>query len=450
MTTTLQPGQQVTGQTTKRVFTVLRSIAQGGQGEVLLAEWNNNQYAIKWYFPRSATPQQRLRIEKLVGDKAPSQHYLWPLDLVTANGIDGFGYVMFLRPPQYLKITRIKAMCNDAMLTTIVEVSRNLAMAFRDLHIKGLAYFDIKGDNGFFDPATASVLICDCDNVTFSGDQTQIAGTFPYMAPELILGKAKPSARTDLHSLAVLLFELMVRNHPLEGKQEGEFEVLDYAARRKIYGESPLFIFDPKDSRNRPDPHWHPNAQFFWNMLPTFLQELFTKAFTVGLHDPSQRIVESEWIKAFVRLLDGIALCPDCQSEVYTDPMTNTKASCWFCQKVVPTPMHLELKDRSKKGDPVVHRIVLHATVDGVPAKRLFRDHFDSSLLLGERGKPIGIVEAHPNNPKVLGLANLSDVAWRYRSTSGEEHPLEPTKRAQLSPGVRITFGGTHIYGDVV
>jgi eukaryotic-like serine/threonine-protein kinase len=38
-----------------------------------------------------------------------------------------------------------------------------------------------------------------------------------FMAPEIIRGEALRSTLTDLHSLAVFLFYLFVRGHPLEG-----------------------------------------------------------------------------------------------------------------------------------------------------------------------------------------------------------------------------------------
>ena len=38
--------------------------------------------------------------------------------------------------------------------------------------------------------------------------------------PEVLLGQAKPSARSDLFSLAVLLFRLLTRHDPFRGQRE--------------------------------------------------------------------------------------------------------------------------------------------------------------------------------------------------------------------------------------
>lgn len=59
----------------------------------------------------------------------------------------------------------------------------------------------------FFDPDTGDVLICDNDNVSANGiDNSSVYGTPRFMAPEIVMGQAKPSRNTDLYSLAVLLF----------------------------------------------------------------------------------------------------------------------------------------------------------------------------------------------------------------------------------------------------
>lgn len=43
-------------------------------------------------------------------------------------------------------------------------------------------------------------------------------------------------------------------NHPLEGKQEASIKCMDMAARVKLYGTDPIFIFDPDNKTNRPVP----------------------------------------------------------------------------------------------------------------------------------------------------------------------------------------------------
>ena len=65
------------------------------------------------------------------------------------------------------------------------------------------------------------------------------------MAPEIVRGEAKPTTESDLFSLAVLLFYMLMMHHPLEGKKESDIKAFDLPAMNKIYGLEPVFIFDP-------------------------------------------------------------------------------------------------------------------------------------------------------------------------------------------------------------
>ena len=61
-------------------------------------------------------------------------------------------------------------------------------------------------------------------------DNSAVYGTPRFMAPEIVLGKAKPSRNTDLYSLAVLLFYMFMMGHPLEGKLEADIRCMDIHA----------------------------------------------------------------------------------------------------------------------------------------------------------------------------------------------------------------------------
>ena len=139
------------------------------------------------------------------------------------------------------------------------------------------------------------------------------------MAPELIHGAAppalgesglhlaNPSTETDLHSLAVLLFQLWVWHHPLHGELEYRCRCWDLPAKRKVYGEAPIFVFDPQDRRNQlPNDPDYTTAQRRWQLCPPSLKELFANAFTTGLKEPASRVTEGEWQTLFRQLKDGV------------------------------------------------------------------------------------------------------------------------------------------------
>ncbi len=81
-------------------------LGAGGQGEVYRAISNSDLLALKWYFPASATEDQRSALELLIKKGSPAEQFLWPLALASAPGIEGFGYVMPLRDPRYNTKTR--------------------------------------------------------------------------------------------------------------------------------------------------------------------------------------------------------------------------------------------------------------------------------------------------------------------------------------------------------
>jgi len=84
-----------------------------------------------------------------------------------------------------------------------------------------------------------------------------------YTAPEIMLGKARPGIQTDAFSLAVVLFLHWTNSHPLEGKA-AVVPFMDAETEMRIYGENPVFIFDPNDDSNRPVQGVHQGAISRW------------------------------------------------------------------------------------------------------------------------------------------------------------------------------------------
>ncbi len=149
-------------------------------------------------------------------------------------------------------------------------------------------------------------MICDNDNVSFDNSKPGgVLGTPGFMAPEIVRGEKRPSKDTDRYSLSVLLFYLFMVNHPLEGKLEASIRCMDMAARVKLYGTEPVFIFDPNNKTNRPVKGIHDNATIYWPLYPEKLRQMFTKAFTVGLNEPSKRITEPFYLFMVNHPLEG-------------------------------------------------------------------------------------------------------------------------------------------------
>lgn len=438
----LKPGQIVQSQLSGQPCVVEKLLGGGGQGEVYRAKWAGADYALKWYFPHQATPEQRAILEKLVMDKeysAPSDAFLWPLDLANAPGVQGFGYIMRLREPRYKNLVDLMKNRIDPRFRALVTVGLGLADSFFKLHAKGLCYRDISFGNAFFDPLTGEALICDNDNVAENrSGKGGVLGTPDFMAPEIVRGEALPSRQTDLFSLAVLLFYIFHVSHPLVGKKILSIRAWDLPARTKLFGTEPVFIFDPQDHSNEAveDPLGEAgtNALRYWPIYPRFLRETFIKAFTDGIREPDHgRVTEGEWRRVLSQLRDSIFYCPHCSkdgTENFYDP-EEVKASggkpapCWSCKKETKLPYRIR-----------IGKAIVMLTHDG----KLFPHHLDAKLDF-DFAKPAGEVVRHPTDPHVWGLKNCTAEKWVATMPDGTMKDVEPGRSVLLKTNVKVNFG---------
>ncbi|MBN1250253.1 MAG: serine/threonine protein kinase [Anaerolineae bacterium] len=429
----LGDGQEVQTVTSKMTCRVEAFLGGGGQGEVYRAVLDGKVVALKWYFPAQATPEQRSALEVLAKKGPPTAKFLWPMELTESPDVPGFGYVMPLREPRYKSIVDLMKRRAEPTFWALATAGIELAHSFLDLHAMGLCYRDISFGNVFFDPDSGEVLICDNDNVSVDGQgEAGVLGTPRFMAPEIVRGEALPSANTDLFSLAVLLFYMLMMHHPLEGQREFDIKCLDLPAMNKLYGTDPLFIYDPVDASNRPVPGFHDNAIAFWPIYPQFLRDLFIRSFTTGLSDPvNGRVRESEWRSAMSRLRDSIFYCGNCGAENLYDVealriSAGVPGSCWSCGTALVLPPRIRI------GDVVL--MLNHDTA-------IYPHHVDDDRLY-DFSKPVAEVAQHPRDPGIWGLRNLGDEKWTATTDGGQSYQdVAPGRSVTLGVGTRINFG---------
>lgn len=418
---------------------VLSFIASGGQGEVYRVQSSQGEKALKWYFPDAATSEQRVILEKLVDMDQNDPRFLWPKALVESDRLKRqFGYLMPLRPPHFASLPALfRRKVPDATFRSVTTACIHLVEAFRSLHARGLAYRDINMGNVFFDPIRGDVLVCDNDNAIFEGQMTGVGGTMEFMAPEVVREEAQPRTQTDLHSLAVLLFLLLVNHHPLEGALEQKIHCFDAAAKERLYGVHPVFIFDPHDDSNRPVLGVQDTADSLWKLLPTAIRALFIQAFTVGLHNPDNgRVRETQWRDALRKMRDQIVICSRCQAQNYHDMdayrETRVTAPCWSCKLPLVLPPRLRL------GNGVIVMLNLGAS--------LHPHHLDASRSL-DPTTVVAEVTQHPAKPGVFGITNRSSDAWSMIDATGIPRMIEPGRSAPLRDGLTLEIGS--VRGDV-
>ncbi len=412
------PGAKLRMERAGTMLTVEKRLGEGGQGVVDRVLMNDTPFAVKFYRPGPRTAEQRQAIEELVErGRPPHPAFVWPIDVVTCDGIDGFGYVMPLMEPRFTSFAQLLSEPVQPPFRVITTIARELVDAFAALHSSGLCYRDISFGNLAVDAATAQVAILDNDNVGTDNERIFIRGTLRFMAPEIVREEALPSTVTDLHSLAVFLFYLFVHGHPLEGarvESTYDWESGEHPSESQLsvrhFGTEPLFVFNPDDASNRPLPG--DPMLTWWSLYPKFFRDVFVRAFTTGLQDASLsgRVTEGVWRRTLLRLHDSASMCPGCNAAMFWDPDEPT-APCWNCHGVPPEPAILDVNGNNLvlcEGAAITNH---HLTRD--------RDY---------RGIA-GVVEAHPQQPGRLVLRNLSQRTWSVVPDGEEPKSVAPGQR---------------------
>jgi DNA-binding helix-hairpin-helix protein with protein kinase domain len=417
----LRPGTRLTAFSSS--LTVGEELGRGGEGIVYGIHDGSGacRYALKWYLPHVASPTRLSLLSYIIDRGAPSDRFLWPLNLLRASDDSTFGYLMELRPDGYVGLAALLRGRVERREGAVVRFGFELARSFLALHGIGLCYRDINFGNAFFEPVTGRALICDNDNVGIDGvSPTGVRGAPGFMAPEIVRGEALPSRVTDNYSLAVMLFYLLMVGHPLEGRRTWN-EPDDPETRARFFGHEPIFIFDPDNDANRPVEGVHDHVEVMWNRFPRFFRASFSRVFTSGLFDPQNgRVLDSEWCDALARLLDLMWVCQACGTTSYVEP-DEPGRGCIVCGAEPPGLI----------------RIGSHLLVVS-PRLRITKHHLNFDL---DIDTPIAVASGHPTIPGRLGLRNVSAQAWNIGARTGELGNLEPGRSVELVAGLRIDLG---------
>jgi eukaryotic-like serine/threonine-protein kinase len=425
----IQPGQTLRMERGGAAVTVEKRLGEGGQGVVHQARLGEASFAVKWIRPGPGTEELRKSIGELIrGGRPPHRAFVWPIDLVASDVMPGFGYLMPLLEPRFVSLAPMLNMETNPPFRTVATLGRELVDAFAALHSSGLCYRDISFGNLRIDPDAREVAIIDIDNVGVDGAPTLVKGTGPFMAPEILRNEALPSTVTDLHSLAVLLFYLLIHGHPLLGMRadasytwEHGQHISETELMVRNFGLHPLFVFDPGDRSNGPVPGDAVAA--WWPIYPQQLRRVFTQAFTKGLHDASLdgRVLEGTWRRALLSVHDSVSACPACSAPVYYD-LEQAATRCWHCRSMLPAPQVLTVPGGT---------LVLSEGA-AVSSHHLYRDR--------QYGTVCASVEPHPGRPGRVVLRNLTDKTWATVPDGEEPKRVAPSQRLGIRP-MQIDFG---------
>ncbi|HLG13306.1 MAG TPA: hypothetical protein VJH03_02125 [Blastocatellia bacterium] len=196
----------------------------------------------------------------------------------------------------------------------------HLARAINRLYRNGFTHCDLSIGNVFIDTSNGQVSIIDLDNLAVEGFlPAKVVGTAGYTAPELVTRqRSEPNHTTDAHSLAVLIFNLLMFRHPLVGSKIN----IDYAD--DPFGQNALYTDHPTNKSNR-----FTKGGFRLSDLPKDIQDLFHAAFVTGLHNSQHRPTATAWVKSLWKALEFLYVCEGCKQTTF---FTNhSSPECLFC-----------------------------------------------------------------------------------------------------------------------
>ena len=408
---------------------VKSKIGEGGQGAVYIVDYKGKEYALKWYlsnYLKSLKPNYKKFYSNLsnnVINGAPSNSFLWMKAVaITGKKSKGFGYLMDLRPDNYVEFTKfIKAKEKFSSTKVVLNAAINVINAFQSLHRMGLSYQDLSPGNFFIDKHTGEVLICDNDNVAPNGQNLGVGGTPGYMAPEVILGAEKPSTNTDLFSLAVIIFELLFLSHPLEGANTCKYPCLTPKVEQEIYAINPVFVCSDVNKVNAPVKGLCSNLINLWPTYPNYIHDIFKKAFSEdALKNPSKRLSEREWKEILYKLYDDSIECPRCKDLNFVSMAKDNKLKCYSCGK-------------DYHG---FYKVIVNGYSIVIGKDKVITEYH---LNHGNYKELVGTFIESKKNPGVFGLRNDSSYIWAVEYPGKNMINYEPGKTVTMIPDTRIT-----------
>ena len=351
--------------------------------------------------------------------------------------------------------------------SSYIRICLQLARAIRKIHNIGLFYSQLSLLSVLVDPIKRTVCLIDFDAVVIPNlYPPSVLGTPGFIAPEVFRtqslkvddqNKYLPCRETDLYTLAVLIYSLLLYRHPLRGPKvhDANDPIRD---ENLMMGQNALFIEHPTDQSNRPTKRWldkqwkgrkisnvqipylpwtDPN-QVPYTALGPYLSPLMKQAFVDGLHDPKKRPSANLWEQALVRTADNILPCSNsaCPQKwfIYNN---ETRPTCPFCKtdyhESIPV-IDFYFKRDEKSFVQANHRMVArHGT-------RIYKWHTNEYTPTGENlrnedRKPQGVIFKRDNkwqflNQEIHGL----------RLNAPEQRDVSINETIEITEGMQLLF----------
>lgn len=212
-------------------YRILSALGSGGMGVVYRAEDTElrRTVALKFLPERSAQDDRMLERFKQEARNASALNHPNICTIYEVGEADGEVFIAM----EYVEGRSLAEQIRPGGLPpeTVIRYGRQVAAALDHAHERGIIHRDLKcvnivttpqGDAKVLDFGLAKRMdeadLSHTTLVTASLETTLgLAGTLPYMAPELLEGKAATS-RSDIWALGIVLFEMAAGRRPFEGE----------------------------------------------------------------------------------------------------------------------------------------------------------------------------------------------------------------------------------------
>ena len=415
--------------TSNDVLTVKEFLAEGDESELYKVTYQGEEKALKWYKKSFLYSNKDIQafyenLKTNINNGKPSNEFLWPIALTEFDG-DTFGYIMDIIPSEYRTLSEFMiGRVNFNSYRKRIDTCLYIVNAFKNLHDKGLNYQDLDACEFWINPEKIKILISECDKIAQSDKEIGILGKPRYLAPEVVLGKAKPNNQTDRFSMAIILYIILCYNHPLEGKRSLE-SAISADLISKSYGSEAYFMMDPDPNNpNKPSETIHKNSIAIWNRLPNYVKEIFLKVFSQdSIKNQIDRPLEIDWLKILTRFRSDIVNC-SCGNEVFTKNVESCK--CENCNNTIQIPFKLCLSDYA---------------IPVTKTSRIYKcqlNNTDNALA------PVASVVPTKDTGK-LHIWNKTKDTWDAKTPSGKSKTVAPESKIPLKSGIIFTVNGQEI-----
>jgi serine/threonine-protein kinase len=204
-------------------YTIQRELGSGGMATVYLADdlKHHRQVAIKVFRPELAFALGPDRFQREIAIAAHLNH---PHIMALYDSGDADGLLYYVMP--YVKDASLRQrLARDKQLPVdeAISIARHIAAALEHAHSHGLIHRDIKPENILLHEGEAMVTdfgialalrAAEDERLTETGLSV---GTPEYMSPEQAMGERNLDARSDVYSLACVLYEMLAGEPPYTG-----------------------------------------------------------------------------------------------------------------------------------------------------------------------------------------------------------------------------------------